>query len=66
VIQRAADEHGATLALPVEQLATVLLDLSSGFAIARGIDPGAVPDDLFERLLALIAAAGPPESGPAR
>jgi AcrR family transcriptional regulator len=40
--------------LPPAELATVLMALSNGLALERQIDPGAVPDDLFGRVLALV------------
>ncbi|WP_158886757.1 TetR/AcrR family transcriptional regulator [Amycolatopsis anabasis] len=54
-ITRIADARGFALPVPAEQAAVVVLALSNGFAIERGIDAGAVPDGLFGRVLTLLA-----------
>lgn len=53
---------GATLPLPADELATVLMALSNGLAIERHADPGSVPDDLLGRVLTLIVGTGRTES----
>lgn len=55
-LTRFADGLGFELPLPAEQLAVVLFALSNGFAVEAGIDPDAVPDELFGEVLTLIAA----------
>jgi AcrR family transcriptional regulator len=47
---------GTPLALPAEELATVLIALTNGFAVERLADPGAVPADLYGRVLDLLLA----------
>jgi AcrR family transcriptional regulator len=59
VIQSQAESLGLTLALPPEQLATVILALSNGLAIERYTDEEAVPDHLFGDVLRLLLTAGP-------
>lgn len=49
-----AGDTGATLPIPADQLATVLLALSHGFALELQVDEAHVPDDLFGRVLALL------------
>ena len=53
-IARAADTQKISLPLDPDELAVTLLALSNGFAVERAIDPEAVPEDLFAKLLALL------------
>lgn len=53
-----AEDTGATLPIPADQLATVLLALSHGFALELQVDQAHVPDDLFGRVLALLVRQG--------
>ncbi|MGH3739614.1 MAG: TetR/AcrR family transcriptional regulator [Micromonosporaceae bacterium] len=55
LIEKLADEHGLRLAFPPGEAAVVVLALSNGFAVESGLDPGAVPEDLFGRVLAVLA-----------
>ena len=45
---------GTPLVLPTEELATVLIALTNGFAVERLADPSGVPDDLYGRALDLL------------
>ncbi len=54
-LTRLADTVGVPLPLPAEQLAVVLFAISNGLGIEAGIDSEAVPDELFGRVLTLIA-----------
>jgi AcrR family transcriptional regulator len=45
---------GIRLALPAEELATVLIALTNGFAVERLADPRAVPADLYGRAVDLL------------
>jgi AcrR family transcriptional regulator len=47
---------GIPLALPADELATLLIALTNGFAVERLADPRAVPDDLYARALDLLLA----------
>ncbi|WP_326835704.1 TetR family transcriptional regulator [Amycolatopsis rhabdoformis] len=53
-ITRAAAQHGVDLPLPPEQLAVVVLALSNGLAVERGVEAAAVPDTLFADVLKLL------------
>ena len=53
-ITAAADAHGVTLPITAEELTVTLMALSNGYAVERAIDETAVPDDLFEKVLALL------------
>jgi AcrR family transcriptional regulator len=53
--ERAA-ELGTPLALPADELATVLIALTNGFAVERLADPRPVPEDLYARALDLFLA----------
>ncbi len=55
---REAAEAGERVAPPftAPELATLLMGLANGFALERLVDPAAVPDDLFGRVLALVMA----------
>ncbi|MDT9594071.1 helix-turn-helix domain-containing protein [Nocardioides zeae] len=64
IAEHAADT-GAVLPMPPEQLATVLLALSHGFAIELQLDGDRVPDDLFGQVLALLVRQGPTGTGAA-
>ncbi|MEV6899431.1 TetR family transcriptional regulator [Amycolatopsis sp. NPDC051372] len=68
-ITRAAAQHGVELPLPPEQLAVVVLALSNGLAVERGVEASAVPDSLFADVLKLLVtpravsgSAEPPDS----
>lgn len=54
-LTRLADTVRVPLPLPAEQLAVVLFAISNGLGIEAGIDSEAVPDELFGRVLTLIA-----------
>jgi AcrR family transcriptional regulator len=54
VLGERAARLGIPLALSADQLATVLIALTNGFAVERLADPGAVPDDLYGRALDLL------------
>lgn len=58
MIERVAERHGLTLPFPPDETAMVVLALSNGFAVEDSLDPGAVPDDLFGRVLAVLGTAG--------
>jgi len=58
MIERVAERHGLALPFPPDETATVVLALSNGFAVEDSLDPGAVPDDLFGRVLAVLGTAG--------
>ena len=45
---------GIRLALPADELATVLIALTNGFAVERLADPKAVPADLYGRAVDLL------------
>jgi AcrR family transcriptional regulator len=45
------NETGTDLALPASEIATAVKALGNGLALERIIDPGSVPDALFERAL---------------
>lgn len=61
-VTAAVSEHtggaGIPGALPPDELATLLMALTNGLALERLSDPGAVPDDLLGRVLALVIARG--------
>ena len=50
---------GASLPMPADELATLLMALSNGLAIERHADPSSVPDDLLGRVLILIVGGAP-------
>ncbi|SHK16128.1 transcriptional regulator, TetR family [Pseudonocardia thermophila] len=54
---RLSEQTGLRLPLPVDELAVVLFALSNGLAVESGIDPPAVPDELFGKVLLLLAGA---------
>lgn len=54
-IARLTEQTGLRLALPPDELAVVLFALSNGLAVESGIDPDAVPDDVFGKVLVLLA-----------
>jgi AcrR family transcriptional regulator len=45
---------GIRLALPADELATVLIALTNGFAVERLANPRAVPEDLYARAVDLL------------
>lgn len=49
-----ADRTGLQPRLPAADLAAVLFALGNGLAVESAIDPAAVPDDLFGRVLTLL------------
>ncbi|WP_284749917.1 TetR/AcrR family transcriptional regulator [Amycolatopsis sp. RTGN1] len=53
-ISKAAALHGVELPLAPEHLAVVVLALSNGLAVERGIDAAAVPPTLFSDVLKLL------------
>ncbi|MEV6645669.1 TetR family transcriptional regulator [Amycolatopsis sp. NPDC051371] len=53
-ISKAAALHGVDLPLAPEHLAVVVLALSNGLAVERGVDPAAVPPTLFGDVLKLL------------
>ncbi|WIX99709.1 TetR family transcriptional regulator [Amycolatopsis mongoliensis] len=53
-ISKAAALHGVDLPLAPEHLAVVVLALSNGLAVERGVDPSAVPPTLFGDVLKLL------------
>ena len=53
--ERIATEHGETMPLTGEELYTAVNALAIGLSEARTIDPDAVPDDLFPKVLRLLA-----------
>ena len=57
LIQDGVREFDLQLALPAEQLAVAVDALADGIARQKLADPGAVPDDLMGRVLALLFAA---------
>lgn len=54
-IERLTEQTGLRLALPPDELAVVLFALSNGLAVESGINPDAVSDDLFGKVLVLLA-----------
>ncbi|MGI5128371.1 TetR/AcrR family transcriptional regulator [Pseudonocardia sp. CA-107938] len=54
-IARLSEQTGLRLPLPPDELAVVLFALSNGLAVESGIDPDAVPDELFGKVLLLLA-----------
>lgn len=62
-ISKAAALHGVDLPLAPEHLAVVVLALSNGLAVERGIDAGAVPPTLFGDVLKLLVAPNASGSG---
>jgi AcrR family transcriptional regulator len=63
---RLTESLGFEFPLPPDELAVVFFALSNGLAVESGIDPEAVPDDLFGRVLALIAGDAVATIGPDR
>jgi len=55
-IERASAAYDLKLQITPTEFAVTLMALSNGLALEAGIDPEAVPDDLFGRVLALIGA----------
>jgi AcrR family transcriptional regulator len=53
-IERIFDRYGIEAALSPDELAIAGLAISNGLSIESGIDPTAVPADLFARILTLI------------
>lgn len=53
-ITRLAEARGVELPLSAEELTVTILAISNGLAMEGGIEPAAVPDDLFARLMRLI------------
>jgi len=53
-LKRVADQLGVPMPFPEDQLAVVLFAVSNGLGFEAGIDPDAVPDELFGQLLGLI------------
>lgn len=58
-IGKVADLHGIKLPLAPEHLAVVVLALSNGLAVERGVDPDAVPSSLFGDVLKLLVTPQP-------
>jgi AcrR family transcriptional regulator len=54
VLTERADRLGLSLALPADQLATVVIALTNGIAVERLADPHAVPKDLYGQALDLL------------
>jgi AcrR family transcriptional regulator len=54
-ITRLCEQTGLRLVLPHDDMATVLFALSNGLAVESGIDPDVVPEELFGRVLVLLA-----------
>jgi AcrR family transcriptional regulator len=54
VLAERAARLDAPLALPAEQLATVLIALTNGMAVEQLADPGALPEGLYGRALDLL------------
>lgn len=54
VLTERAARLGVPLSLPADQLATLLIALTNGFAVERLADPDAVPEDLYGRALDLL------------
>jgi AcrR family transcriptional regulator len=54
VLPQRADRLGLSLALPAEQLATVLIALTNGMAVEHLADPHGVPKDLYGQALDLL------------
>lgn len=57
MIERFADERDLTLPFSPEEAAVIVLSLSNGFAVEGYLDPDAVPEDLFGRVLAVLAGS---------
>lgn len=57
VLTALAEQRGEALPLAPEELDVVLQALATGLAMERGIDPDAVPDDLFPKAFRLLAGA---------
>lgn len=54
VLEERVAQHGVPLALPAEDLATVLIALTNGFAVERLADPRSVPEALYARAIDLL------------
>lgn len=64
LISDGAREFGLELLLPAEHLAVAIDALADGIARQKLADPGAVPDDLLGRVVALLfAGASRPDGG---
>jgi AcrR family transcriptional regulator len=63
LIEDGVREFELELALPAEQLAVAVDALADGIARQKLADPGAVPDDLMGRVLALLFAAATRPAG---
>ncbi|WP_245992546.1 TetR/AcrR family transcriptional regulator [Prauserella muralis] len=59
-IDRVARHHALELPFGPDEAAMVVLALSNGFAVEDALDPGAVPPDLFGRVLAALATRPDP------
>ena len=54
VLGERAAKLGARLALPADQLATLLIALTNGMAVEQLADPDSVPEDLYGRALDIL------------
>ena len=54
-ITRLCEHTGLRIVLPPDDMATVLFALSNGLAVESGIDPDVVPEELFGKVLVLLA-----------
>ena len=50
----AKSELGMPLSLPSQQLASMVIAMAAGVALERELDPKAVPDDMYARMLQLF------------
>lgn len=57
LIERVAERFGLRLRFTPDEAAVIVLALSNGFAVESSIDPDAVPDDLFGRVLATLTGS---------
>lgn len=58
-ITRLTHARGVALPMSADDLTVAILAISNGLALEAGMDPPAVPDDLFGRLIALILRPAP-------
>ena len=56
LVEDSAREFDLALALPAEQLSLAIDALADGIARQKLVDPGAVPDDLLGRVIAMLMA----------
>lgn len=63
-VAAAMEKAGTGAGITPEEMTTVAVVLFEGLARRRRMDPSAVPDDLFARVLRRLFAASPPTTAP--